>query len=52
MDASILATTLQEIGGPVGHYEYSGKTITVPNSTSRLPRCRTRTSSASGRSCM
>ncbi|WP_440997849.1 mechanosensitive ion channel family protein [Arhodomonas sp. SL1] len=32
MDTSILATTLQEIGGPVGHYEYSGKTITVPNS--------------------
>ena len=32
VDQTVLATTLQEIGGPVGHYEYSGKTITVPNS--------------------
>jgi len=32
VDQTILATRLQEIGGPVGHYEYSGKTITVPNS--------------------
>jgi small-conductance mechanosensitive channel len=32
VDETILATTLQEIGGPVGNYEYSGKTITVPNS--------------------
>lgn len=32
MDETILATRLQEIGGPVGRYEYSGKTITVPNS--------------------
>lgn len=32
VDQTILATRLQEIGGPVGHYEYSGKTITLPNS--------------------
>lgn len=32
VDVSVLSTTLQEIGGPVGHYEYSGKTITLPNS--------------------
>lgn len=32
VDETMLATRLQEIGGPVGDYEYSGKTITVPNS--------------------
>lgn len=32
VDATILTTTLQEVGGPVGRYEYSGKTITLPNS--------------------
>lgn len=32
VDETILATRLQEIGGPVGRFEYSGKTITVPNS--------------------
>lgn len=33
VDENMLATTLQEIGGPVGRFEYSGKTIVVPNST-------------------
>ncbi|RUR33857.1 mechanosensitive ion channel [Vreelandella andesensis] len=32
VDETMLATTLQEIGGPVGRFEYSGKTIVVPNS--------------------
>ena len=32
VDETMLATTLQEIGGAVGRFEYSGKTIVVPNS--------------------
>lgn len=32
VDETLLATTLEEVGGPVGRFEYSGNTITVPNS--------------------